>query len=136
MKLTKLLGIGAAGLISAGLVVWLRAGALPEVTIAMNDHGLTSLKADKVDFLLTGDFRVEEVLLKKAGGTTYQGSTIGTAVCDPEHRELTVTYPWGVVKTSYAAEKGRLTLAITADNTSAGYYSGNTLHALGLEISR
>ena len=73
MKLTTLLGIGAAGLISVASAVWLRAGAPPEVVIAMNEHGLTSLKADKVEFLLTGDFRVEDVLLKKAGGTTYQG---------------------------------------------------------------
>jgi hypothetical protein len=124
MKLTTLLGIGAAGLISVASAVWLRAGAPPEVVIAMNEHGLTSLKADKVEFLLTGDFRVEDVLLKKAGGTTYQGSTIGTAVCDPDHRELTVTYPWGIVKTNYATEKGRLTLAITADNTSEDIIQG------------
>jgi hypothetical protein len=124
MKLTTLLGIGAAGLISVGSAVWLRAGAPPEVAVTMNEHGLQSLKADKVDFLLTGDFRVEEVLLKKASGTLYQGSTIGTAVCDPQKRELTVTYPWGVVKTDYTADKGRLTLAITANNTSEDTIQG------------
>jgi hypothetical protein len=114
MKVAILCGIGVVGV---GAAVFLRTGAPPEVTIAMSAHGLESLKAGKVEFLQSGDFRVEEVLLKNAQGATHPGSSSGTAVSDPEHRELTITYPWGTVKTAYAAEENRLTLAITASNT-------------------
>jgi hypothetical protein len=118
MKFTLLLGIGVAGIVGIGTAVFLRASAPPKVTIATTTNGLGSVKSDNVEFLQNGDFRVGEVLLKGPQGETYSGSTSGTSVFDQEHRELTITFPWGTVRTGYAATNNRLTVTITTTNTS------------------
>jgi hypothetical protein len=118
MKFGNSIIIGAACVVGVGATVYMRAGAPPEVDLTVTPRGLESLKVDKVEFLQSGTFRVEEVLLKDAGGATRPGSVNGTAVWDPERREVTITYPWGIVKADYAIEKGKVSLVITAENTS------------------
>lgn len=75
-----------------------------------------SVKSDNVEFLQNGDFRVDEVLLKTPQGETHSGSTSGAAVFDQDHRVLTITFPWGTVKTGYAAVNNRVELTITTSN--------------------
>lgn len=126
MKLATVVGICVVSVVGVGAAVLLRAGAPPEVNIAITSKGLMSLKADKVELLQSGDFRVEEVLLKNAQGATHPGSTSGTAVWDPGRREVTLTYPWGTVESTYATDKNRLTLTIMAKNM----WSGETIHGI------
>jgi len=118
MKLALLLGIGLASLVGVGSAVLLRTGAPPVVTITTTMTGLGSLKSDNLEFLQNGDFRVDEVLLKNPQGETHVGATIGTPVFDQEHKELTITFPWGSVKTGYLVTNNRLTLTVTTTNAS------------------
>ncbi|MBV9771778.1 MAG: hypothetical protein JOZ32_19565, partial [Bryobacterales bacterium] len=118
MKLAFLLGIGVLGIVGIGSAVYLHASAPPEITIATTTSGLSSLKSNNVEYLLSGQFRVEDVLLVKPDGQTYNGSTSGSAAFDQAHRELTIAFPWGTVKSSYVAVNNRLTLTIATTNNS------------------
>lgn len=117
MSVYKLLGALAA--VAAVSVLVIRAGGPPQVTIASDSKGLISLKSDNVEFLQNGMFRVEEVLLKDSGGGTHPGDTLGQSEFDQQRNELTLTFPWGTVKTKYEVWKNRLTLSITTTNTSS-----------------
>jgi hypothetical protein len=119
MKLALLLGIGLASLVGVGSAVLLRTGAPPVVTITNTPTGLGSVKADNVEFLMNGDFRVDEVLLKTPQGETHPGSVNGTAVFDPDHKAITIRFPWGTVKAAYAVTNNRLALTITTTNASS-----------------
>jgi len=84
----------------------------------MSPLGLQSLTADKVEYLLSGDFRVEEALLKKPSNETYFGSTVSTAALDQPHQKVTLTYPWGIIETTYSVSGNRLTIAMKTSNRS------------------
>jgi hypothetical protein len=117
MKRSILAGIGV--LIAAVLsIVLIKAGAPPDVMIETTANGIKSLKSEGVEFLQSGDFRVEQVMLRKPSGETYQGSPYATSRFDEEHRELTASYPWGTVNLSYAASGSKLTLTMTTTNNS------------------
>jgi len=118
MKLALLLGISVASLVGVGSAVLLRTGTPPVVTITTTMTGLGSLKSDNLEFLQNGDFRVDEVLLKRPQGDTYAGSTNGSPFFDQEHKDLTITFPWGTVKTSYVVANNRLVLTVTTTNAS------------------
>src|SRR5277367_6150929 len=110
MKLALLIGIGVAGVVGVGAAVFIRAGSVPELAIVTSENGLTSLKADNVEFVQDGNARVEQVRLRKVNGDIYDGSTQGTSSFDQSHRELTITYPWGIVTVKYATSNNRLTM--------------------------
>jgi hypothetical protein len=112
------IGVGVIGIAAVSSGVLIKAGKAPQVKIAMNATGLTSLMSDNVEVLDSGEFRVEQVLIKKPDGTTYPGSPYGTTSCDPGSQEITKTYPWGTVKLAYAAKDNRLTLTLATTNTS------------------
>lgn len=118
MKVILALGSGAVIIGAITCAVLLKAGGPPEVTFATAAGGLTSVKSDGVEFLQDGQFRIEDVLLKKPTGETYPGATEGTVEFDREHQTLNVSLPWGGVKIAYAASSGRFGLAITTTNTS------------------
>jgi hypothetical protein len=118
MRVALLFGIGAVTVVGVASAIYLRAGSPPEVTIASTPGGLASLKVDKVEFLSSGQFRVDHVLLKKPNGETHEGSTHGLEVFNQDRRELVSTFPWGIVKIGYAASNGALGLTINTTNTS------------------
>jgi hypothetical protein len=119
MKVASLLGIGVVTVVGVGSAVFLRAGGAPEVTIITNAKGLASVKSDDTEFLQSGEFRVDQVLLKDVGGRTFPGSVLGSSTFDQERRELTSTFPWGTVKTSYTSSNNKVTLTIATTNTSS-----------------
>jgi hypothetical protein len=117
VKAWILIGIVAAGIaVSAGVLI--RAGKPPQVSITVTANGLTSLMSDNVEMLESGEFRVEQIVLKKPDGDTYPGSSLGKATSDPQNQEITNAFPWGTVKIGYAAKNNRLTLTLTTTNTS------------------
>lgn len=118
MKQWILVGIGVTGVAAICSGVLIKAAKPPQVKIAMNSIGLTSLMSDNVEMLDSGEFRVEQILLRKPDGDTYPGSPYGTTSSDPGNQEITKTYPWGTVKLGYAAKNNRLTLTLTTTNTS------------------
>jgi len=118
MKLVLLLGIGVVAVVGVGSTVLLKSNAPREVTIVNGSNGLGSLKVDNVEFLQNGDFRLDDILLRKPNGETYPGSTSGTALFDQGRRELSVTYPWGEVHVGYAVAGNKLTLTIRTVNSS------------------
>jgi hypothetical protein len=107
--------IGVAGTATA---VIMRVTRPPEVTISITDAGLTSLKADKVEYLDNGNFVVEQITLRKPSGETYRASSAATQDVNPERQEVTKSYLWGKVKTNYLVSKNKLTLKITTTNAS------------------
>ena len=119
MKFSLILGIGVVALLGIGTAVYLRASAPPSVEIAMSPAGLASLKADGVEFLQGGDFKVDEVVLKRPNGEIYYGSTNSTPLIDRPHQALTLMFPWGHVKASYTVAKNRMTIRMETTNTSA-----------------
>jgi hypothetical protein len=118
MKLTVYKGIGLLGVVAISSVLIRMAGSPPQVTIATMPSGLSSLKSDDVELLQSGEFRVEQIVLRKPNGERYPGATFGSSEFDQERRELTVTFPWGTIKTGYAASRNRFTLTITTSNAS------------------
>jgi hypothetical protein len=118
MKWSILVGVGVVGIAAVSSAVLMTGGRLPDVTVAATENGLTSLKVDDAEVLKSGDFGVDNVLLKKKSGETYQGSTSGKAQFDKEHLELAKTFPWGTLKVGYATSKNRLTITMTTTNTS------------------
>jgi len=89
-----------------------------DITLVLQENGIKSLKSNKVEFIDNGEFKVNQVVLKKPGGETYPGATAGTAVMDVGRRELTEIFPWGTVKVNYETSRNRLALTITAVNSS------------------
>jgi hypothetical protein len=75
-----LLGMVAVALCGAAFAVSLFAGGLPAVTIATGAQGIESVKSDRVEFLQSGQFRVDEVLLKNAGAARLARAR------SPEHK--------------------------------------------------
>ena len=119
MKRSMLVIFGVIAVVGVGSAVYLRASSPPNIEITTNPNGLASLKTDKLELLQAGDFRVEEVLLKRPNGETYFGSTTGYPAMDDGQKTLTITYPWGKVKAHYIALKNRLTISIETTNTSS-----------------
>src|SRR5215831_13721142 len=101
------ISLAICGVVGLAAAVILRDGAPPDVTITLTQDGLTSLKAGSIEYLQSGEFTTEEVLLRNGQGATRAGSTTGTAASDPQHREIKITYPWGTVKTAYKTDKNR-----------------------------
>ncbi len=106
----------AAGLAAA---VHMLNSAPPSVAIKVSQNGLSSLTANKVEFLQSGGFQVEEALIQKPTGETYFGTTAGIPQSDQAKNTLTLTFPWGKVNTSYKVDGNRLTLKIKTQNLSA-----------------
>jgi hypothetical protein len=106
----------AAALASA---VYVKSQMQPEVTIKMEPAGLASLKCNGAEFLSSGEFHVNHVLLRKPSGETYAGDTKGTTQVDVAARQWTATYPWGTIQVRYTAEQNRLNLNIATKNTSS-----------------
>lgn len=118
MKLWISLGLGLLGVVGVSAALIRMAALPPQVTISTTSAGLSSLKSDNVEYLRSAEFRVEQVVLKKVKGEPYSGATFGPSEFDQQRQELTTTFPWGTIKTGYAASKNRLTLTITTTNTS------------------
>ena len=119
MKRTILVGTGMAALVAIASTVYLRAGAPPAVTITTNPTGLASLRVDKSEMLQSGNFHVEEVLIKRPSGETYFGSTNGIPTLDSGQNTLTLAYPWGSIKAAYVAQGSKITINISTSNSSA-----------------
>jgi hypothetical protein len=111
-------GVGLLGVVAVSAALIKMANAPPQVTIATVPTGLSSVKSDNVEFLKSGQFRIEQVTLRKPNGETYSGATFGMDEFDQQRNELKSSLPWGTVKTAYTAAKNRLTLTITTTNTS------------------
>src|ERR1700687_1145422 len=111
-------GIGLVSVVAISSALIKMAAGLPQVTIATTPMGLSSVKSNNVEFLQSGEFKVEQIVLKKKNGETHAGTTYGSSGFDQERRELTMTFPWGIVRTNYAASNNELRLAITTTNTS------------------
>lgn len=89
-----------------------------DVTIVMQENGVKSLISNKIEFIDNGEFKINQVVLKKANGETYFGSKAGPTALDAAHQTVTMTLPWGTVKVNYAASANRLNLTINTTNTS------------------
>ncbi len=105
--------------VALGSAMYVKSQMRPEVTIKMEPVGLTSVKCNGAEFVSSGEFHVNEVLLRRPSGETYAGSTQGTVQVDAAARLWTGTYPWGTVQVRYIVEQNRLTLAIETKNTSS-----------------
>ena len=117
MKL-KYLIVLLTTMVALGSAVYLKSQMLPEVTLKTEPKGLVSLKCNGSEFLSSGEFHVNQALLRKPSGETYAGDTNGVVKFDAAARQLTATYPWGKVQVRYAAERNRLALDIETENTS------------------
>jgi len=114
----KYLIILFVAVMALGSAAYVRSRMLPEVTLKMEPKGLVSLKCNNAEFLSSGEFHVNQALLRKPSGETYAGDTNGVVKVDVGARQLTATYPWGIVQVRYTAEQNRLTLNIETKNTS------------------
>jgi hypothetical protein len=107
-----------------GSAIYVKSQMVPEVTLMMEPRGLTSVKCNGAEFLDSGEFHVNEVLLRKASGETYAGATSGAVSVNVAARQLTSTYPWGTVQVRYTAERNHLNLKIETKNTSSDTIQG------------
>jgi hypothetical protein len=89
-----------------------------DVAVVLQDSGIKSLKVNKLEFVDNGEFKVNQVVLKKPNGDTQPGATSGTAAMDMAQKELTEVFPWGSVKVRYETLRNRLALTITTTNSS------------------
>jgi hypothetical protein len=121
MKLgfSRILLLGAAAVVALASAVYVKSQASPQVVIEMGSAGLISLKYGGAELLRTGDFRVNQVLLRKPSGETYTGDPNGTVTVDTAARQWTGNYPWGRIQVSYTAAQNRLTLNIDTRNGSS-----------------
>lgn len=118
MKFTILAIVGVLGIAAVVSGVFIESGKPPQVKIAMTSNGISSLTSDKTEMLESGEFLVEQILIKKPSGETYMGSPYGSSHSDPVNNVTTKTYPWGTVKIRYSASGNRLKLTLAVTNAS------------------
>jgi hypothetical protein len=131
MKLgfSRIIFVVAAAAVALASAVYVKSQTLPEVTIAMGPAGLASLKSKGVELLRSGDFHVNQVMIRKPSGETYAGDPNGIGRVDAAARQWTASYSWGEVQVVYSTSQNRLMLDINTKNTS----STNTIKGVWYE---
>lgn len=132
MKFIPITGF-LAGAAALGSVVYVKTQSLPEVVATFRPDGLVALKAGGYNFLDSGDFKVNSIVLRRPSGETYDGECSATVDADVKAHQVTNTYPWGKVRVSYTTDHNRLTMRIETQNTTSSdtiqgvWYSPMTL---------
>lgn len=90
--------------------------------MALDDRGLSALNFDGRSFLATPDHGHMDFhwVLRRPGdeGATEQGNAPTASRLDAKRREVTHTFGWGTVAALYTQRGDRLTVELTANNTS------------------
>jgi hypothetical protein len=129
LGLSRIIIVVAAAAVALASAVYVKSQAFPEVTIQMGRSGLTSLKCKNVELLRSGDFHVNQALIRKPSGETFEGDTNGIPRVDAAAHQWTASYQWGEVQVAYSTSQNRLTLDISTKNTS----STNTIQGVWYE---
>lgn len=135
MKLT-LPAILLTTVVALGSVVYVKSQTVPDVKFTMEPKGLTSLKCNGVEFLNSGDFHVNSILLRKPNGETYDGDVNGSSRVDVGDRQWSGIYPWGKVQVTYTTDRNRAVLDILTSNTSSDTIQGIWYTPLTLKFPR
>lgn len=103
------------------------------VSIALNARGLSSLRYQGKEYLGHGDFRLNAATFQASTGPA-PGSTAGSCTMDAAKRQLTCSYPWGSIVSTYSVSGNRLILSITTKNDSANPLTGLFLEPLAVKF--
>jgi hypothetical protein len=94
------------------------AHAQPTLEAGFDATGLASLTYGGESFLQDGAFRVWGATLESYDGLRTPADLAGERrAFDADARRITLTYPWGAVRCTYAPEGDRLGLTIEVENT-------------------
>ncbi len=118
MKRVTLALIGLAVLVALGSIVLVKVLRSKPITIEQSSTGLKSLKYNGVEYLISADLQVNEVLLRRPSGQMYQGSKAGKVQEQTENQAVRHKFPWGMVDVSYAASGNQLNIKIRTENIS------------------
>jgi hypothetical protein len=127
--LAALAAIGGAVMLSACV----QAQTNGDVSIALNARGLSSLRYQGKEYLGHGDFRLNAATFQTSTGAA-QGSTNGVCSTNEGKRQLTCSYEWGSIASTYSVSGNRLILSITTKNVTANPLTGLFLEPLAIKF--
>jgi hypothetical protein len=131
MRIVRKNLLGLAGFwITGGLCASAQSG----VTLAWNDHGLSSLRYGGVEYLGTGDLHVNQVTFQHAHDPAFEGDLAGTTKIDAASNRSSRRFSWGSVVVQYKPAGYRLDVKVTVYNSSADTLQGIWLEPLGLHF--
>jgi hypothetical protein len=129
MKITKRIKarptIGVAILlftIVAGGLIWSRTRR--SVSIRFGNHGLSSIRYHGQELLARGDFRVNQVVLRRGTRAAYPGELFPVIKFDPKGKSVYQTFVWGTVAVKYTTARNRLDVDIVTTNRSSAEIEG------------
>ncbi len=108
------------------LIVLISMGSLAaqSVSTSFGNNGLTSLQYNGVQYLNSGAFVVNQVILTDSSGNQSNGSLSVSTSVNAAAGQVTQTYAWGTVQITYAPSGNRLNLSITTTNNSPDTITG------------
>jgi hypothetical protein len=124
----------ALKLVGLWMVAGLCASAQSAVTLAWNDHGLSSLRYGGVEYLGFGDLHLNQVTFQPAKGPAFDGDLAGTTRIDAASNRLFRDYAWGSIVVEYRPAGNRLRANVTVFNRSANTLQGIWFEPLGLQF--
>lgn len=122
----------AAGLLlcAPGCYAQKDSGAL---SIKLSSSGLSSLNYQGVNYLGSGEFRLNAVKLQTPSGVV-SGSVSGTCAMNHGAAQWNCSYPWGAITVHYGASGSRLALTIVTKNNSSNPIEGLFLEPLAIRL--
>ncbi|HUA58245.1 MAG TPA: Ig-like domain-containing protein [Verrucomicrobiae bacterium] len=108
--------------------------AAQSVTTGFGNNGLTSLTYNGIQYLSSGTFFINQVILTDSSGNSSNGSVTGTTTVNASQGQVTQTYPWGTVQLQYTPAGNRLNLAITTTNTTPQTITGLFYNVFNLQF--
>ena len=121
-------------ILSCALMALVPASAWGQVTMGLNNTGLSSLRYNGLELLGHGDFRVGSILMRDASGSTFYGNSNATVQMDSAQQALTFTYSWGSIRCNYSVVGNRLNLNIVTNNMSPYTIQGVFVEPLAIQF--
>jgi len=100
----------------------------------LDARGLSLIRYHGVNYLGSGDFRLNAVKFQTAAGLV-DGSPSGTCAMNRSAAQLNCSYPWGSISVHYGISNNRLEFAITTKNDSPNPLTGLFLEPLSIRLT-
>lgn len=120
--------------VSLAAIVWAGVLAAQSVSTGFGSSGLNSLQYNGTQYLSSGTFFINQVILTDSSGNQTNGSVTGTTSVNAAAGQVTQTYPWGTVQILYAPAGNRLSLTITTTNATAQTITGVFYNVFNLKF--
>lgn len=103
------------------------------VSVVFSRTGLSSLQYQGTEYLGDGEFRLNRVEFMTSTGI-QSGSIAGSCAMNAGNGQLTCSYPWGSVISTYSVSGNRLNLSIGITNSTSNPLTGIFLEPLAIRF--